>query len=73
VEGPEVTQPKDIIKTLRDARRDLAINQHDLALHVGYDRVTIAKYECGYRVPPQLQMLCNWAEALGHELVLVKK
>ena len=68
-----MTQPKDIIEELRKARRELAINQHDLALHVGYDRTTIARYESGCMVPHHLQMLCNWAEALGHDLVLKAK
>jgi len=68
-----MTQPKDIIEELRKARRELAVNQHDLALHVGYDRATIARYEAGSHQPEHLHMLCNWAEALGYDLALVKK
>jgi transcriptional regulator with XRE-family HTH domain len=68
-----MTQPKDIIEELRRARVNQGIAQFDLAETSGYDRVTIARYESGCRVPAQLQLLCNWAEALGHDLVLVKK
>jgi transcriptional regulator with XRE-family HTH domain len=68
-----VTQPKDIIGELRRARVNQGIAQFDLAEASGYHRSIIAAYECGCRVPAQLQMLCNWAEALGHDLVLVKK
>lgn len=68
-----MTNPRDIIEELRRARVKSGMAQIDLAEASGYDRVTIARYESGCRVPPQLQMLCNWAEALGHELTLVKK
>jgi transcriptional regulator with XRE-family HTH domain len=68
-----VTQPKDIIAELRRARRQLLVNQHDLAERVGYDRTTIARYEAGGHQPEHLHMLCNWAEALGYNLALVKK
>lgn len=68
-----MTNPRDIIEELRRARVKSGMAQIDLAEASGYGRVTIARYESGYRVPPQLQMLCNWAEALGHELTLVKK
>jgi transcriptional regulator with XRE-family HTH domain len=65
-----MTQPKDIIEELRRARVNQRIAQFDLAETSGYDRTTIANYETGRRVPQQLQMLCNWAEALGQDLVL---
>lgn len=67
-----MTQPKDFIEELRRARVNQGIAQFDLAEASGYDRGTIAKYETG-RGTPSLRMLCNWAEALGHDLVLVKK
>lgn len=68
-----MTQPKDIIEGLRQARVSQGIAQFDLAETSGYSRVTIARMESGNRVPEHLQMLCNWAEALGHELVLKPK
>lgn len=68
-----MTTPKKIIEELRKARVNSGMAQVDLSCASGYDRVTIARYESGYRVPPQLQMICNWAEALGYELTLRPK
>ena len=68
-----MTQPKDIIEELRRIRVNSGLAQFDLSEVSGYNRTTIANYESGNRIPGQLQLLCNWAEALGHDLVLVKK
>jgi transcriptional regulator with XRE-family HTH domain len=67
-----MTQPKDIIEELRRARGNQGIAQFDLAEVSGYDRGTIAKYETG-RGTPSLRMACNWAEALGLEIVVRPK
>ncbi len=68
-----MTQPRDIIEELRRIRVNGRIAQFDLSETSGYNRTTIANYETGRRVPQQLQMLCNWAEALGHDLVLMPR
>jgi transcriptional regulator with XRE-family HTH domain len=68
-----MTQPKDIIEELRRSRVSQGIAQFDLAETSGYSRISLARYEAGKYVPEHLQMLCDWAEALGHDLVLVKK
>lgn len=68
-----MTNPRDIIEELRIWRKQHLINQHDLAERVGYDRTTIARYEAGNLVPNQLHMFCNWAEALGLEIVVRPK
>lgn len=67
-----MTQPKDIIEELRRARVNQGIAQFDLAETSGYSRSTIAKFETG-RGTPSMHMACNWADALGFEIVLVKK
>lgn len=67
-----MTQPKDIVEVLRRTRVNSGVAQFDLSEAAGYNRGTIAKYETG-RGTPSLHMACNWAEALGYELVLVKK
>ena len=68
-----MTQPKDIIQELRRARVNQGMAQFDLAEASGYNRSVLAKYETSHSYPAHLQKLCNWAEALGYDLTLVKK
>lgn len=68
-----MTRPKDLIDELRRSRVSQGIAQFDLAEASGYDRGTFARYESGYRVPVQFQLLCDWAEVLGHDIVLKAK
>lgn len=73
MEGLQVTQPGDLIDQLRRIRVNSGVAQFDLAETAGYNRSTIARYEAGGYVTEPLHMLCNWAEALGYDLALVKK
>ncbi len=68
-----MTQPKDIIEELRRARVSLGIAQYDLAETSGYNRSTIAQWETARKTPRTLQLLCNWAEAVGLEIVVRPK
>lgn len=68
-----MTQPGDLIEELRKIRVSNRVAQADLSEASGYSRAMLARYEAGKYVPEHLQMLCNWAEALGHDLVLRAK
>lgn len=65
-------QIKAIVDELRRARVQSGVGQFDFAETLGYNRGTIAKYETGRGVP-SLQMACNWAEAVGLEIVVRPK
>ena len=59
----------EIITTLRTTRIRLGVSQEQLAMEIGVDTSMISKYEMG-RIPIKTGVLCNWARALGCELVV---
>lgn len=59
------------IMHLRDVRRRKQITQEDLARRVGCHRSLIGRWERTGN--PNLLNFLDWAEALGLEVVLVKK
>lgn len=63
---------KEIIESLKVARKQQKITQQYLSDRAGYDRFTIRRYEHGIR-SPNLAAACAFAEILGYELTLVKK
>lgn len=64
--------PNPIISQLRHIRREQLITQEQLGKKAGYDRTAIIRCERGQHLP-LFETVCNWAEALGYELRLVKK
>lgn len=63
---------KDIMNRLRDIRKLQGTTQGALSEAAGYNRVHLLRCEKGFR-SPRLDMACDLAEALGYELVLVRK
>lgn len=66
------SSPKGIAEQLKKLRQSSKINQHDFAELTGYHRTTIALYETGKRTP-NLKVVTDLADALGHEIVVAKR
>jgi transcriptional regulator with XRE-family HTH domain len=67
-----MTQPSDILDELRELRVAAKRSQEDISYATGYHRSQIIRYEARTHTP-RLDAVCNWAEALGYELVLRPK
>jgi transcriptional regulator with XRE-family HTH domain len=61
-----------IVQQLRRERRLLELSQDVIAAKTGYDRAQVSQYERGIH-SPKIEMISDWANALGFELALVKK
>lgn len=61
-----------IIDILHGARIDSGVSQHRLANDAGVSRTSVTYWETD-RCLPRLDQLRRWAEALGYDLVLVKR
>lgn len=61
-----------IIDTLHGARLEQGMSQGRLAELIDTTRSTVAMYEGDYCLP-SLRRLHAWADALGYDLVLVKR
>lgn len=62
----------DIVQQLRRLRVESKICQFDFAELTGYNRTQIALYETGKRTP-NLATASDFADALGHQLVVVSR
>jgi transcriptional regulator with XRE-family HTH domain len=67
-----MSEPRIIVDQLRELRVANKRSQEDISYVTGYHRSQIMRYEALTHTP-RLDAVCNWAEALGYELVLVKK
>lgn len=67
-----MSSSKAITRELFKIRVGNRIAQVDLAEAAGYSPSTLSKLELGKRTP-NIQLVCDWANALGYELVLRPK
>jgi transcriptional regulator with XRE-family HTH domain len=63
---------EEIIQKLFEARVCKRMSQNDLGEASGYNRSQVVRAELGQSTP-SLRMACNWAEALGLEIVVRPK
>jgi transcriptional regulator with XRE-family HTH domain len=64
---------KNILDDLRSLRIEQSLSQEDLAERLGLQSQSgFSRLERGFH-SPTLVTLSNWADALGHEIVLQKK
>lgn len=66
------SSPKYITQQLRKLRLKNKIAQFDFAELTGYDRSLISHYERGKRTP-NLKVVTDFADALGHEIVVMRR
>lgn len=64
--------PAEIIQELFEARKCNGMLQSELGKIAGYNQTTFSRAETGQRAP-NLRLMCDWAEALGYELVVRPK
>lgn len=65
-------KPAVIVDQLREIRVANKLSQEEISHVTGYHRSQIMRYEAKTHCP-RLDAVCDWAESLGYDLVLVKK
>lgn len=63
---------KLLFKLLREERRKQKIKQSEIALELKISCVMFSRYETG-KSKPKFEAVESWANALGLEIVVVKK